>query len=395
MDPTTPESVANQRDRTDSNVVNSNSNNFLLSIINKLAESLDQNNLNNVIGVELPEFKGLPSECIYNFLDRFNRNTSGLSDKNKIKALIRTLKGDAQLWARYQLSELDLNNKRWTEVEQQLKSRFGLPNRQLSNLQKAAKMKFDPDKRTLTSYVEQFAYYYKSTQKGLSDNFIITQLDINLEPKIKIQLSLLDDNWTEYQSLEELYQLIKRFEKLAPHHGSPSSNKPITEACLDAKLMEFTRAMSDKINSLISNKNRNDHNYQTTVAATTTKADKLGYPVKEVANNDQSLPKEENQRCNCTCKDHHNNQYRRKEFKYYRRQPYNRRGHYNNYGYRNYQDRNYGYEARPMRFPRNHDHSNNQAQQKDQQTKADETTDQKALNYQGSSKTAESMIQKL
>lgn len=401
MDPNTPESIENQRDRTDSNAINSTTNNFLLTVINRLTESLDQNNLNNVVGVELPEFKGLPSECIYSFLDRFTRSTSGLNEKNKIKALVRSLKGDAQLWARNHLVETD-NTKPWSEIEQSLKSRFGMPNRQLSNLQKASKMKFDPDRRTLTSYVEQFAYYYKSTQKDLSDNFIITQLDINLEPKVKVQLSLLDDNWTDYQSLDQLYTLIKRFEKLTPLHTSSSTSKPITEASLDAKLTAFTQAMSDKINSLVSGKEKNDYRSHTKVAATTTNEAHVEKSKEPQSDNSQTKTQDRNYPCDCNHRNNYHHRYRsngpyHRYHSDYRRQPYGYRRRDDQQVYQNQRFNNQGYEPRsPRRFYRpNQFDVNEQGHKKNEQTRdINDTATKPALNYQESSKMADSMIQK-
>lgn len=182
----------------------------------KLAESINQYAATSLSTIQIPEFKGMPDEDIHVFMRKFKLSTLTLNDRLKCLALQKALSGAAHIWAKTSIKSM-LNDGNWLGAKKALIGRFSAPDRDLRNKEKLSKLKYDKNKGTLVSYVEEYADCYRKAHNKASDTDIIQNLRLNLPHDIIRHLNLLSDDWVSSKSLPDFLSLIKRLEtKILP-----------------------------------------------------------------------------------------------------------------------------------------------------------------------------------
>lgn len=204
----------------------------------KLGESIDKYAASALSNVSIPEFKGLPDEDVYEFLSRFKIATIMFTDDTRCLAIYKALSGSAHTWAKQNIKELVKAGK-WKDIKKLLVARFSGLDHQLRHQKRLMKMKFDPTKSSLLSYIEEFACAYKKAYTDAKDSDIIKSLSLNLPPKIIRHLNILSDSWTDLDDLKDLYGVARRLEeKILPYELAEESKER-------ASLSELTKMLKE------------------------------------------------------------------------------------------------------------------------------------------------------
>lgn len=226
---------------------------LLDSTLSKLGESIARQAASSINSLLLPEFKGLPSEDVEEFIFKFKMATLTLSDDLKCMALNKALTGSAYIWAKNNIKD-KMANGQWEEIKRELINRFGPHDREVSYRKRLNEMKFEENRTTLMSYVEAFIDSYKKAYASANDKDITKALRINLPDKIIKGLNYLDHKWTDYESLSDVTTLIKRFEeKIMPFdHKEGTDTKSLTAEQLLSALKEFKEAIRTEVKKELS-----------------------------------------------------------------------------------------------------------------------------------------------
>lgn len=207
--------------------------------LNRLSETLDRYAASAISTIPIPEFKGLPGEDVFEFIQRFKLATLTFSEELRCLALNKALIGSAQIWAKESLKSL-IKAGHWKPVKKALIDRFAAPDQELRHQQKLMKMKFDDTKGSLTSYIEEYAACYRKAFTNAMDPDIIKSLSLNLPPNIVRHLNILSENWVEFGTMSLLYSLVKRLEsKILPYETIQENKDRVCIAELSKTLIEM------------------------------------------------------------------------------------------------------------------------------------------------------------
>lgn len=215
--------------------------------LNKLSETLNQYTASTLSSISIPEFKGLPNEDVFDFLQRFKLATLTFSDELRCLALNRALNGSARIWAKANIKE-SINSGDWKATKKAIVERFAAPNQELRHQEKLIKMRFDPSAGTLISYIEEYADCFRKARLLSSDKDIISSLNFNLPAHIIRHLNVLSDDWTNFDTLSDLYKLIKRLEgKILPYEQKPDAEEEkVNMATLSKLLKEMQESFQEQ-----------------------------------------------------------------------------------------------------------------------------------------------------
>lgn len=207
--------------------------------LNRLSETLDRYAASAISTIPIPEFRGLPGEDVFEFIQRFKLATLTFSEELRCLALNKALIGSAQIWAKESLKSL-IKSGHWKPVKKALIERFAAPDQELRHQQKLMKMKFDDVKGSLTSYIEEYAACYRKAFTNAVDTDIIKSLSLNLPSNIVRHLNILSENWVEFQTMALLYSLVKRLEsKILPYESIQENKDKASIAELSKTLLEM------------------------------------------------------------------------------------------------------------------------------------------------------------
>lgn len=217
--------------------------NLAEATILRLSDSISQYAASAINTVAIPSFQGLPNEDVHEFLRKFKLATITFAPELRCMALNRAFSGAAHVWAK--TIKNMISNGDWKGVKQAMINRFAAPNREMRYREKLAQMKYESSKETLTSYIEGFVNCYRKAYKEPSDNDIIMALKVNLPHPIIRSLNMLSDNWTDANSLESLYSLIRRLEyKILPYEQEDEAGgKKLDIQSLSKLLSELKESM--------------------------------------------------------------------------------------------------------------------------------------------------------
>lgn len=206
-----------------------------------------QNSAVSINFIKVPEFRGKPDEDVYDFLKSYNIATSMLTDQQKCLSLKRALLGPAAIWAKN--IEQFCSDGHWTQAEKAIKERFGPADSNLRLREKLSRMKYDPSTSTLQSYIEIYEDRFKKAFGDHEQKEIIQALRINLPHSIIKGLNTLDDSWSNYQEMSQLYTLIKRYQaNIQPYEkNEDQSSKHIDKEGLSNMLNEFKKNIISEI----------------------------------------------------------------------------------------------------------------------------------------------------
>lgn len=189
---------------------------------NKLADSINQFAASAITSVSVPEFGGSPNEDVKSFLRKFKLATISFSVELRCLALNKALIGAARTWAKANIKDL-IRSGDWTAIKKLMVERFGSPNQEIRHHEKLAKLKFDPSRGTVTSFIEEFSECYRRVHEAASDMDIITAVKLKLPDKVLKNLYILDGKWIKFQTLDEMFMLVKRLEhEIVPYEVAES-----------------------------------------------------------------------------------------------------------------------------------------------------------------------------
>lgn len=192
--------------------------------LEKLANSSSNQMATTLASINPPQFSGAPGEDLNNFLANFNRETLALGDDLKCIALTKSLTLDAAVWARNSRELAEAGND-WSEVVKALKARFGDASSNSKKLEKLTRLKFDANKKTLISYVENFNELYRSVHPETPVSLILLNLNSKLPASVKYQLEIIEPDWLDYTSMSQFYSLVKRVDKALQLHAAQETAK--------------------------------------------------------------------------------------------------------------------------------------------------------------------------
>lgn len=214
-------------------------NDLMNATLQQLSESISHQASISINSIQIPEFRGLPSEDIHAFLKRFKFATSTLSEEHRCQALNKALKDAAMIWAKANLKEF-LRQADWSSIKHLLIERFGTGDRRIRYMEKLSNLKFDPKQSTLLSHVENYLATHSKAFSGQSESDAIQSLRINLPDQVVKGLNQLNDKWIDFRQASELYDLIKRYERnIMPYESRETENNSITAEALKNMLTEF------------------------------------------------------------------------------------------------------------------------------------------------------------
>lgn len=165
-----------------------------------------------------------------------------LSDKHRCLALNRALVDSAAVWAKNNIKTL-IEQGNWKSIKDQLIERFGPADIELHQRDKLSRMKYDPEKSTLTSYVELYVATYDKAFTDYNTNESIKSLRMNLPNNIIRRLNYLDDKWGKYENLEDLFSLIKRFETHIEPYEIEEASKQLDKEAISSMLEDFRKTL--------------------------------------------------------------------------------------------------------------------------------------------------------
>lgn len=215
--------------------------------LQKLTESISQYAATSLNSVSLPEFRGLPNEDVYDFLNKFKLATITFNDELRCLAMIKSLKGAAYTWAKNNL-KTGSEYSDWKVMKKLIVERFASPDRASRYREKLTKLSFDPEVSTLMAHVEGYVDCYQKAYPNPSDLDVIRSLKINLPAKIVRNLNVLSHDWSESRTLGDLYKLIKRLDNdILPYEkASDTSGKTLDAATLTKILSDFKDSLKPK-----------------------------------------------------------------------------------------------------------------------------------------------------
>lgn len=185
--------------------------------LQKLASSINQYAASALTGVAIPEFSGAPDDDVHEFLRKFKLATITFSDELRCLALQKALTGAARIWCKT-ISKGSLAENDWQATKKALIGRFEAPNQSLRHQENLSKLKYDPMRETLTSFVEKYAACYKKAHNKPKDSDIMKSIALKLPKHIIRDLNLLSESWSDITELREFYKLVRRFEnKIQPY----------------------------------------------------------------------------------------------------------------------------------------------------------------------------------
>lgn len=226
----------------------------------QLSDSISQYAATAINTVTLPQFQGLPNEDVYDFLKRFKLATITFTPDLQCLALNRALQGAAHTWSKSIKDKIQSGD--WKNVKKAMIERFAAPDREMRYRERLAKMKHDPTKETLTSYLEEFIDCYRKANSSVSDKEIIVALKVNLPNSVIRNLNLLSDNWTEATELNTLFKLVRRIEnKILPYE--PTEDKDGSKL----NIQSLTKILEDLKESFKTVKAKQDENKDQEVVA--------------------------------------------------------------------------------------------------------------------------------
>lgn len=197
--------------------------------LSKLADSINQYAASAITSLVVPEFRGSPEEDVKEFIGKFKTATITLSDEMKCLALSKALSGSAKIWAKENIKS-NLLSGNWKAAKKLLKERFAALDSDLKNLEKLGKLKHDPGKETLISYLEKYSAYYKSAHKEAKDTDIIRSLKLNLPRNVIRGLNMVNDEWANLKEMKDLYVLARRVEDKILAYEDPEQSVSSTKA---------------------------------------------------------------------------------------------------------------------------------------------------------------------
>lgn len=172
-----------------------------------------RNSISMSIGLaNLPEFGGGPNEDVVEFLKKFGRVTTALSQEQKCVALKKALVGDASVFLKNYLKQHLLHGE-WKTVKNLLRNRFSRIEPSLLYRTELNKMSFDPTKNTLLGYVDHYANLYRKIHSEAKDDELIQDISLNLGKNIVLKLNQLSTDWKTFPNFEIFRNLITRLEK--------------------------------------------------------------------------------------------------------------------------------------------------------------------------------------
>lgn len=211
----------------------------------KLTESLQQYSASALTNLTVPEFKGSPGEDVKDFLGRFKLATITLSDQMRCLAIQKALTGSAKIWSKENL-KLMISTGDWKGIKKALIERFEGPNASIRNLERLSKMKFDRDRDTLLSYVERYASTYRLAHEKATDSDVIRSIQTNLPDKVQRSLNILNDEWTNFKSIRDLYSLVRRAEDKILAYETKDEPESTMKPAEVVKMMQEMQAMLKK-----------------------------------------------------------------------------------------------------------------------------------------------------
>lgn len=212
----------------------------------KLAESISQQNATALISIAVPEFSGGLNEDVFDFLRRYKMATVSLSEEMRVKALQKALTGPAYVWAKNNIKEYINKGTNWKGIKKALIERFQEPNSDRKFHEKLAKMKFDPSVGTLTSYLELYKECFSKVYSEAKDSDTISALKLNLPNNIQRGLNLLNDQWTSFTSMNDLFKLAKRVEeKILPFEKDETAEEKLSASSLVKILEDFKSSLKN------------------------------------------------------------------------------------------------------------------------------------------------------
>lgn len=218
------------------------------STLQELGKSIAQQSALSINSLNVSEFSGSPNEDVHEFLKKFKLQTLTLSDEQRCHALVKALKGWAINWAKANIKDLLLISD-WKGIKDAMVSRFGPQDKHVRYMEKLNQLKYEDKTYTLMAYVETFVLTHQKAFPSQSESDSIQALRWNLPDEIVKGFNQMDDKWTKYDSLTELYDLVQRYERnILPFEKSKESEKRSLDPDeLKKILTEFKESMSSVI----------------------------------------------------------------------------------------------------------------------------------------------------
>lgn len=242
----------------------------LSNITLKFTESIQQQANSIILSLKVPEFSGLVEEDARDFIGQFKAATLTLNDEMKCLAIQKSLKGTAKIWAKANLKDV-INEGNWKKLKQLLLERFEGSNVYIRHLEKLSKLRFDINENgSLLSYIEKYADFYKQAHPDAIEANIILSLRLNLSDRVQKALNIIDDNWTSFKSMSEMYVLARRAEEKILAYEKEKTDESL-------KPQELVKMMKDLKNILKETRKKKDEVNKEIVAAAFVKRDNQNF----------------------------------------------------------------------------------------------------------------------
>lgn len=217
----------------------------LVDVIKQMSESNNNQAAASFLTIDLPKFHGKPNEDIDSFLIDYNIKTSTLSNSLKCSMIQRALVGDALLWFLH--NDKLKSEDSWMTITTALRDRFASGDRKQRRLEKLQTMKFNPQEKTLTSYVESFVSLYKSVYLGAETKSILEHLDLNLPKNVRFALNLTDQDWLS-RDLDGFYELVRKVEtKVLPLQDTSEGDRDLAKKSDVEAILKQLTSLADKM----------------------------------------------------------------------------------------------------------------------------------------------------
>ena len=213
-----------------------------------LGKTIEQQSAASINNISVPEFRGQPHEDVKDFLRRFKLATLTLPDNYRCLAITKSLRGAAAIWAKNNIKQ-DILEGDWKAIKRAMVARYSSIEDEISLRQQLHKMTFNENTSSLMSYVEVFAATYRRAFSEHSDKELIEAININLPNKVVRSLNLMNDAWTDFEHITDLYKLIKRYEsRIQPYEdlADITNNNALTQEQMLNIFNDFRKSM-DKI----------------------------------------------------------------------------------------------------------------------------------------------------
>jgi len=144
-------------------------------------------------------------------------------------ALHKALCGPAYTWAQNTIAD-QIKAGNWPEVKKEILNRFAPPDKELKLRESLAKMKFNPSRETLLTFVEEFADKYRKVHPNNGVTALIGDLSLILPRNIVRHLNTISEKWLDLSDLALFYELIKRVEHcIIPYEDIPTTRLDTSE----------------------------------------------------------------------------------------------------------------------------------------------------------------------